>query len=173
MNQAFCAKYKAKLDSLCQIHHNGQCIFWTGTTDKDGYGIINVQLGPEWKLKRVSRLSYILDKNITFSDIDGDDISHICHNRLCILPAHLSAEGRDENNYRKACVGAGQCAGHGDKKDCLLHLLRFVYIPVMEFTYHREKNELSCAVCTEAKQSKAKRDVGRGPSRTTYSINNL
>lgn len=75
--------------------------------------------------KRVTRLSHVLSRRIEFNEINGLDVSHLCHNRRCVLPEHLTAESREENNYRKACVSAGQCAGHGDKPACLLHLKRF------------------------------------------------
>ena len=40
------------------------------------------------------------------------DMSHLCHNRICINPKHLVYEPRWVNNARKTCVKEGQCNGH-------------------------------------------------------------
>ena len=37
-------------------------------------------------------------------DITGKDISHLCHNKLCVRGEHLSAEPHAVNNARQKCV---------------------------------------------------------------------
>ncbi|KAK7443978.1 hypothetical protein BaRGS_00040433 [Batillaria attramentaria] len=37
------------------------------------------------------------------------DASHLCHNKACILPTHISLEPREVNCQRRGCITAGQC----------------------------------------------------------------
>jgi hypothetical protein len=54
-------------------------------------------------------------------DLVGE-ISHLCHNSLCVNPAHLCLEPHHVNQHRSTCVGRGHCYSHPGFPDCLLHL---------------------------------------------------
>ncbi len=66
------------------------CWLWNGYIDKDGYGRIDIRVGPKGKrtkkcalAHRVSFAQYV--KNIP----DGYDVDHKCKVRNCINPDHL------------------------------------------------------------------------------------
>ena len=78
------------------------CWNWTGTKDKQGYGMMGVKPNerPEWTNARALRISYRL-----FNGCIPDNliITHTCHNTSCVNPAHLrlgtpktNAQERDE-----------------------------------------------------------------------------
>lgn len=66
------------------------CWNWTGTRDKDGYGLckhLKFQL-------RAHRVSYLLHRG----ELDGAlEVAHSCDNPRCVNPSHLSLQTRLEN----------------------------------------------------------------------------
>ena len=122
MDLEFIAKYSIKLNEKSAVSHNGLCKVWSGLTDRDGYGLMNVKLGDKWFLKRVQRLAFVIENNVSFADIEGFDLSHLCHQKLCVAKNHLCLGTREENNYRKGCTNYGRCFGHGDKPDCVFFM---------------------------------------------------
>lgn len=72
-------KYSAQPDA------NG-CIHWTGYTDKNGYGLLQVEFETFGKPVRAHRLSYE-QKNGSISE--GLWVLHKCDNPSCINPDHL------------------------------------------------------------------------------------
>lgn len=94
----------------------GECILWTGSTDRHGYGKKKVKW-PEGdqKVERVHRVAYMLNTRLVslpHSDASGAflDVSHICHNKLCINPDHLVLETHLANMSRIHCHYSGVCS---------------------------------------------------------------
>lgn len=113
-------KYKVKISTKCMLAANMQCNLWTGTTSK-GYGVINVSFGPkEWRQMPVHRAAYFAHKSVYLPK--EIEISHLCHNALCVRIDHLSAEPHHVNMNRLLCVNREQCFGHEGYKNCLLEL---------------------------------------------------
>ena len=108
------------------------CLLWTGAKWHSGlYGVTSNPfcLLSDSKPRRIGvhRLFYILKHIISYPDgelprIDGDsntiNISHLCHNSLCVNPDHLTLETQAINNERKMCKGSNHCACH--TPPCLL-----------------------------------------------------
>ena len=67
------------------------------------------------------RFSYMIFNRVF--DLSKDiHVSHICHQRRCINPAHLSYEPNHVNQDRQVCRGIvpAQCKAHQLFPDCLL-----------------------------------------------------
>lgn len=123
MDEAFYAKYSLKLNEKSVSGPNGQCILWTGYVDKHGYGMINVKISQnKWANRGVHRISMIVHKKLSFEQVENLHVSHICHNKLCIAPHHLSVETSEINNNRLTCISMRHCMHHSPFPDCLLHL---------------------------------------------------
>lgn len=87
------------------------CHEWTGSVNKDGYGLYRPCFrGKQIKLTVHGFNFHIHNINIFTSDMH---VSHLCHNKLCIRLNHLSLEPQSVNNSRKTCALEGQCEGHG------------------------------------------------------------
>lgn len=99
-------------------HSSAHCRLWTGTKDKDGYGVIRFQFRGKRVKVRVHRLSFYIHSS--FSDVRLHNVSHLCHKRNCIRYEHLSLEPISINNKRKNCVLNGECTGHYGYKSCIL-----------------------------------------------------
>ena len=69
----------------------------------------------------VGRAVVMLRESTVFLQ-SGFDASHLCHNKACVLPEHISYEPHAVNNGRKTCVNEGMCLGHGQYPDCLVSL---------------------------------------------------
>ena len=72
-----------------------------------------------WRCTTAHGLSYMVFHQAM--DITGKDISHLCHDRLCVPGEHLSAEPHAVNNARQKCVNRCCCSGHGEFPDCVLY----------------------------------------------------
>lgn len=70
---------------------DGDCWNWTGAKS-NGYGVI--QLGRGEGTAKVHRLLYQLAVEPVSDELD---ISHLCHNRACANPDHLTPATRREN----------------------------------------------------------------------------
>ncbi|KAJ8043705.1 hypothetical protein HOLleu_10912 [Holothuria leucospilota] len=106
------------------------CIVWDGAKTKArsnatpyGYLRLKVPGGGERKTMRVHVLAYLVEsicvRELLLAQDRDFDISHRCHNSLCINFSHLSAEERYVNNSRKTCHNSGQCQGHQAYEDCI------------------------------------------------------
>lgn len=92
------------------------------------YGIVDKRIGGYRHRIYAHRLSLMihmqtLDLNRTceYSGLPCE-VSHLCHNALCINPLHLSLEPKVTNNSRKQCLNEKKCFGHGNYRACLLDL---------------------------------------------------
>ena len=94
---------------------------WVKHCRTSGYGVINVQypLTTAWSVTHAHRLSYIVF-NRQYNNINGLDVSHLCHNRSCVLASHLVLEPHATNCSRTKCMLRGVCQGHGPHPDCML-----------------------------------------------------
>jgi len=104
------------------------CLIWTGAISSSHYGVISRQK----KLFKVHRVAYAICKNLISFNTDHDglmilinskqEISHLCHNRLCINVDHLSLEPHAINNQRLRCKNNLLCSGnHKGFQNCLLN----------------------------------------------------
>lgn len=98
----------------------GQCVVWTGSLDRYGYGLLRVS----WSGKRVKllahRLAYFLSGSEFRPLYPGTHVSHLCHNKACVRREHLSYEPASINNARRVCLLNGECAGHRGYYRCNL-----------------------------------------------------
>lgn len=69
------------------------CWPWLGTINDEGYGMIKI----DGKIHRAHRLSYLIQNGPI---ADGLVIDHICENKSCVNPMHLSAVTVKQNNRR-------------------------------------------------------------------------
>ena len=106
------------------------CLLWKGAVTRRGpgapaYGISRLKLpySSRRKIMRAHILAYLVANIPVRSQILSPrrtfDISHLCHQSLCISVAHLSAESRTVNNSRIQCNVLKTCLGHGDYNDCI------------------------------------------------------
>lgn len=68
-----------------------KCWNWTDQPNRSGYG----RLGTDGKHTLAHRFSWTLHGNELAPD---EELDHICHNRLCVNPAHLRIASREDNN---------------------------------------------------------------------------
>lgn len=96
------------------------CWEWTGCRYTDGrYGRIHLYICGDNMYVTAHRASYIAFHRKF--DLEHD-ISHRCHEKLCVNPGHLSHEPRYINLRRDSCRKSKdkKCTGHGRYKHCIL-----------------------------------------------------
>jgi len=105
---------------------DGNCSVWRGgvTSKEPHYGVINLKMSccRRRKTWRVHRLVYFLEHSLDElkeSNFDSNDVSHICHNSLCVDITHLTLESRGQNCNRRACKNDGECNEH-EGPNCIL-----------------------------------------------------
>ena len=121
-----------KIRSRSRRDSSKGCLTWTGTKTKSHpratpYGIIYVKppFSSRRRKFRVHQIVYMAAHSQTNYgpngvNYDNFDISHLCHNSLCVEASHLSREPRSVNNHRKTCKEEGRCyGGHGDYPACI------------------------------------------------------
>ena len=112
------------LKSKTEEEEGKGCLVWTGARDryKPGVAAYGKVLNPFRKLDnqpqfiRTHKLMFLaMNKKSYLENGTGDaqyDVSHLCHNTLCINYHHLSREPHLVNNSRKECKTQGHCLGH-------------------------------------------------------------
>ena len=78
----------------------------------------------------VHRVSYKVNHNTVNLSTDVD-VSHLCHNSMCIKAEHLSLEPHHINNNRQFCKSKQQCFRQGVYASCRLSLalpIRYLFI---------------------------------------------
>ena len=91
------------------------CKIWIGCRDSEGYGKKRVTWPNGRKtLTRVHRLAYMAHHNSlklpTVNNFGETlEVSHLCHNKLCVNPDHLILETPNNNMLRIHCRRAGVC----------------------------------------------------------------
>ena len=94
---------------------NGECVLWARKVQKT-YRAVKYK----WKCTTAHRLSFMVGTKHLY--IGDRDVSHLCHNALCIRLDHLSTEPHELNCERIKCVNRGKCQGYGKYSLYLLHL---------------------------------------------------
>jgi hypothetical protein len=108
-------RYRLENGSDSSYHPKG-CILWN-TSGKSKYGKMSVlwPVATKSNTEYVHRVAYILDHVVEYPGFklpsdDDNEVSHLCHNSLCINTEHLSFEHRLINNDRKRqCVAKHVC----------------------------------------------------------------
>lgn len=94
------------------------CTVWTGAREHGVYGK-KVVVWPDGqkKTERVHRLSFMLHHRILRANMPSHneigepiEVSHICHNSLCIRPDHLVLETHRTNMGRNTCKQKRICS---------------------------------------------------------------
>ena len=86
------------------------CWQWAGGLKTGGrYGTEYLHVGGDRMCVNAHRAAYIAFNRAFLLPFD---ISHCCHQSLCVNPNHLSHEPHDINMDRERCRKAGKCYGH-------------------------------------------------------------
>lgn len=88
------------------VDKSGECWLWTGTLNRDGYGLFKRQLA--------HRVAYI-EANGDYPA--GTVTDHLCRVRNCVRPSHLEAVTRGEN-VRRGLVPQMMTAKHSAVSNC-------------------------------------------------------
>ena len=96
-----------------RIADNGVCLLYNAKPRQDGYISVTFRhpLTSKLTCSSVHRVAVMLDRG-TLSLPRHLDASHLCHNKACILMAHISLEPREVNTKRRLCAREGRCRGH-------------------------------------------------------------
>lgn len=104
-------QFKLKKKSKHQPGENS-CVLWTGNVSYSGYGLQSVKWPVEGrKLEKAHRVALMVERCLTrsqFRDVEGE-VSHLCHNKLCVNTAHLVIEQHCINQERIHCFLLGRC----------------------------------------------------------------
>lgn len=96
-----------------------KCHIWKSKPDKCGYGRLYFTFRGVRKSFLVHRLKYFLENSGNFIS-PAEQVSHLCHNKLCVNPTHLSLEPDKINKRRNVCKNNGECEGHRGYRACIL-----------------------------------------------------
>lgn len=118
-------KYNLRLLENSAMAPNGACTVWQGATKGSlpgNYGVINITLqNGKRTVMNVHRVAKCIEERKL---IDKQfDVSHLCHNKVCINVEHLSIEPHCVNNNRQNCRSKGFCSEHKPFSNCMLHLI--------------------------------------------------
>lgn len=108
-------KLRIKLEAKSErVGGLGGCVLWKGRVGRNGYGYIRVLWPDEGsKLERVHRVALMVEMRLMRSQFPGGnlEVSHLCHEKLCVNPMHLSLEPHATNQERIHCMQQGVCSG--------------------------------------------------------------
>ena len=103
------------------------CFEWKGFIAPDGYGRHQVHIDlkngttykKNWRVHRWAYFAYHQDHR-GFDDEHRFGVSHLCGNKVCANPAHLTYEEQNLNIKRIKCHDQGVCdQNHGSHPDCI------------------------------------------------------
>jgi hypothetical protein len=96
---------------LCYI---GDCIVWTGATDRHGYGVVSLTNGQQ----RAHRVAW----ELAYGSIPSCGLDHLCQNKICVNIGHLEPVTQKEN-IRRYWNGITKCK-HGHDRDFINSYVR-------------------------------------------------
>jgi hypothetical protein len=102
---------KERFDAKVKVNSQSDCWIWTGTKDRDGYGLISV----DGKPKRSMRVVYELYRGPIPKDLVLDHCLYPgqCIGPSCCNPQHLVPTTRSANSARNSWTRKTHCpAGH-------------------------------------------------------------
>ena len=105
--ETFFEKWSCILYTEAHAKLSGCLELTNGATDRCGYPVMKVTL-PNGKRYQVSaaRLMYMCHYKLL--TLHGD-VSHLCHNKVCVNIHHLVCETREINLNRQVCKNRGVC----------------------------------------------------------------
>ena len=105
--------YEAVLEKVEPCDTNGgQCQLWTGLKKNEGYGRLKKSINGYLHDLLVHNVVWMATQNPI--QTVSPQLSHLCHNKLCVNYTHIVAEPQSVNNQRKECNKAEL----GSKKYC-------------------------------------------------------
>jgi hypothetical protein len=114
------------LKLLWKSHESGSCRVWNGAT-ANGYGRQRAVLpGGKVQTFGAHRCAYIIKSgSITIPTQQGKqnlEVSHLCHNKLCINQEHLVLETQAVNASRNRCALLKHCTQRHSPR-CVFEML--------------------------------------------------
>ena len=94
------------------------CVEWVGGKEHNKYGRTQV-VWPDGRttVERAHRLAFMIKHKILRDDMPivnaqgkNLEVSHLCHNGLCVKAAHLALESHEINMERVLCKSRRQCS---------------------------------------------------------------
>ena len=115
-----------RLVNLKSVETESGCLIWQGQSRSYGathYGIQNVRWLPGLEFRHprkmyAHRVAYMTHHGTALPS--NCDISHLCHNSLCVKVSHMSCDPHAINNNRQHCKKFGSCLGHQGFASCIL-----------------------------------------------------
>src|SRR5262245_12801496 len=124
---------KLSTTNLSQVNKTSDCWLWTGSVDKDGYGLLR----HNGKLRRAHRAFY---EHYREPIPDDMVIDHHCKTPSCVNPFHMEVVTNAENLHRGRWGQATHCI-HGHDFD-------------EENTYYSNQGKRQCRTCQRLRMRK-------------------
>ena len=125
MEDIFFNKLQVYLENRSKKVEGSACVEWTGSVNKDGYGVVRLKLPSGQTIHTTAHRAVYMFKN-KILEIPKEEqghrleVSHLCHVRFCVNIEHLVLELASTNRERKMCVGSHVCIGHNPA--CMLEV---------------------------------------------------
>ncbi len=121
-DDAFFVNLLARIESKCDsVPDNLGCILWQGGLKQHGgYGVLKVKFpGGRFRVLHAHRLRYMC--HVQSVELPAHyDVSHTCHNALCMNIDHLVCEHHNINMARLGCRSDGRCSRE-HQPPCIFH----------------------------------------------------
>lgn len=99
-------RYKTPEEAFAaRTEWRGECLVWTGCTNRDGYGYLQV----DGRQEGAHRFAHI---RVNGPIPKGLVIDHMCHNRACCNVLHLRAVTQGENTENSRGPRKGSVSGY-------------------------------------------------------------
>ena len=108
---------------LQKVVHHSDCHIYTGTVKwcrGAPYGWTDRTIKGTRYRRCAHQVALMVAWGMPQLPSDGQEVSHLCHNSLCVNPVHLSYEPHHVNNNRTLCMHENHCFGHGQYPACLI-----------------------------------------------------